>query len=387
MRRARADGMPRVVHVISGLGVGGAETMLAKLVEAEAAAGVRRSIEVIALGPDGPLAPRIRAAGVGVTALGLRPGAMRALPGVFVALCRRLAALAPDVVQCWLYHGDLLGGLAARFAIPRARRLWSIRTSEMPHPASAQVRVVIRACAALSRWLPHRVISCSAAAAALHVRYGYSAELITVIPNGFDLGRFRPDPQAYLDVRTELGLASGTPIIGCIARFDPQKDFPTLLAAWGNVADARPDVAFVLAGRGLEPGNDELVAMTPSSLRGRLYALGVRRDVPRVTAAFDVATLASAYGEGFPNVLGEALACGVPCVATDVGDSREIIGNDGHVVAIRDVPALAAGILALLALPEFERRAIGTRARVRVQGAFDIVQVARRYWEVQGVNA
>lgn len=372
----------RVVHIITGLGVGGAETMLAKLLEAETAAGVRRTVGVLCLDRPGPLAARIEAAGVPVHALDLP---RRGLAGV-IDLARRLRALKPDVVQCWMYHADLIGGLSALLAVPRARRLWSIRASFMPSPSSLLTRLIIRACAVLSWVVPHRVISCSRVAATLHKRLGYRGSKITVIPNGFDLARFAPDAAARRSVRDELGVPSDTPLIGCIARFDPQKDFPTLLRAFTLLVRGSSTARLVIAGEGVVPESAALAALMPDDVRLRVHLLGLRDDVPRLTAAFDVATLTSAYGEGFPNVLGEALACGLPCVATDVGDSREIIADNGVVVPIGDAVGIAAAWAAVLRQSPAEREKLAARARAHALESFEIRTVARQYWAAQEVG-
>lgn len=380
-----SDRAARTVHVITGLGVGGAETMLAKLIEAEVAAGDMnsRSIEVICLGAAGELAARIRATGVPVTCLGIEQNGLTGTLSGIMALARRLAALQPDVVQCWMYHADLIGGCVARVAAPRAARIWSIRASSMPYPASLRTRAVIRSCALLSWIVPTRIISCSRAAAQLHVGMGYDARRIIVIPNGFDLGRFQPDDCAKADLLLELGLPPSATLVGCVARFDPQKDFPTLLRAFDIVANQHSSATLIIAGKGCTTANESIVALIPPPIRDRVKLLGVRTDIPRLTAAFDVAVLTSAYGEGFPNVLGEALACGVPCVATDVGDSREIVGDDGTIAAVGDAQAIAAGISRLLGRSATERNAASRRMRTRALQNYALPAIARRYWEVQ----
>jgi glycosyltransferase involved in cell wall biosynthesis len=373
----------RIVHVITGLGVGGAETMLAKLLETERLRQPGRTVEVICLGRAGPLADRITATGIPLSCIGMGPGGERSPVSGFRMLLARLRATSPDVVQCWMYHADLLGGLASLIAVPRAARIWSIRASSMPYPSSLLTRAVIRTCALLSWIVPHRIISCSTAAAALHEGIGYRASRIVVIPNGFDLTRFEPDPIARASVRAELALDDRAPIIGCVARFDPQKDFPTLFRAYARVAERNASAVLVLVGRGCGPENSSVREMIAPALRLRVHLLGVRADIPRLTAAFDVALLTSAYGEGFPNVLGEALACGVPCVATDVGDSREIVGDEGFTAGIGDAPAIADGILSVLARPEHERVLASERSRARAMHDYDLDAIAARYWSAQ----
>jgi glycosyltransferase involved in cell wall biosynthesis len=373
----------RTVHIITGLGVGGAETMLAKLLEAEAEAGLQRTVEVICLGGPGLLADRIRATGVPVTCLGIgSSGAAHTLSAIGL-LARRLRSARPDVVQCWMYHADLIGGLVARIVTPRAALIWSIRASAMPHPASLRTRAFIKLCAMLSWIVPERVISCSETAAKIHISMGYSARRITVIPNGFDLRHFVPDARAKSRICAELALDESAQILGCVARFDPQKDFPSLFGVFARVCEANENAALLLAGRGCSDDNAAIVAMIPPTIRERVKLLGIRSDIPTLTAAFDVAILTSAYGEGFPNVLGEALACGVPCVATDVGDSREIAGEEGVIAPVGDVAALAKGVLHLLLRPSERKTTESARMRARALEHYDLRAIARRYWVAQ----
>jgi glycosyltransferase involved in cell wall biosynthesis len=379
----RAPSALRVVHVITGLGVGGAENMLAKLLEAESAACPGRTVEVICLDAGGPMRERIERTGVRVTCLDLRATGLRGL----ALLRHRLRETAPHVVQGWMYHADLISGVVASVTVPRARRIWSIRASFMPKPSPLTTRLTIRLCALLSWFVPHRIISCSHTAADLHEQLGYRRATIDVIPNGFDLVRFAPDAAARSSVRSELALADDTPIIGSVGRFDPQKDYPTMFRAFAAFAADDARAVLVLIGRGLTADNAALQAMIPAAIRSRVLLLGPRSDIARLTAAFDVATLTSAYGEGFPNVLGEALACGVPCVATDVGDAAPIVERDGVVVPIGDADGVARGWREMLALSVDDRRAMTERARARVIREFDLRSVASRYWAVQQGDA
>jgi glycosyltransferase involved in cell wall biosynthesis len=169
-------------------------------------------------------------------------------------------------------------------------------------------------------------------------------------------------------------------LLGSFARFHPQKDHETLCRAAGLVAAARPDVHLVLAGVGIDAGNERLVAwLRESGAADRCHLLGERDDMPRLTAALDLALMTSSFGEAFPLVVGEAMACGVPCVVTDVGDARQMVADTGRVVPARDAQALAGAVLDLLAMPVDERAALGARARERVQRELSLTAVAARY--------
>lgn len=357
--------MIRVVHVISTLGLGGAETMLLRLVTR----CDRRSFdpEVIVLGRAGSFAEEFVRRGVRLRVLGVP----RALAPIAAA---RLGALLrrerPEVVQTWMHYADLVGGLAARASgVPVA---WGVRMShQAPSDDTLAFRAWLRACALLSRSVPSAIVCNSEAGRAVHVAAGYHAARIIVVDNGFELERYRPDAEARRAVRLALDLPLDAPVIGLVARFHPQKDFPTFVRAAALLG--RGDARFVLCGPGVTWENAELVGwLRAAGIADRFRLLGERRDVPRVVSALDLASSTTSIGEGFSNTIGEAMACGVPCVATDVGDARRIIGDTGRLVPPSDAGALAAAWDSLLSLAPGERAALGAAARRRVEERFGI---------------
>jgi glycosyltransferase involved in cell wall biosynthesis len=201
-----------------------------------------------------------------------------------------------------------------------------------------------------------------------------------VIPNGIDLEAFAPSRAHRVSVREELGADPGAPLIGLFARFDPQKNHRMFLAAAAKLHESLPEARFVLAGGGMDASNAALAQwIDEAGVAGVTHLLGLRADMPRLTAALDVACSSSSWGEAFPLVLGEAMACGVPCVATDLGDVADIVSDCGRVVPPDDPVALALAMEALLRLPEPERRALGVRARSRIEDRFDVRGIAARY--------
>ena len=239
---------------------------------------------------------------------------------------------------------------------------------------------MVKACACLSHWIPDKILSCSEAARQIHVDCGYAADKLVVVPNGFDLGYFQPDPLARITVRSELNVSLDTPLVGLIGRFDPQKNHPGFIEAASLLYRRLPTVQFVLAGKGIDEANGDLIrAMEAAGVRHVTHLLGLRSDMPRLIASLDVLVSASSYGEAFPNALGEAMACGVPCTFTDVGDSAYIVGDTGRIVTSGDMAGLALAIESLLLLTSDERLALGKRARTRVAEHFEIGQVVKRY--------
>lgn len=365
----------KLVFVITGLATGGAEMMLLKLLER--LDRTRFSPLVISLTTTGEIGPCIAALGIPVEAVGMNKG----LAGVlaFPRLVARLRGIKPDVVHTWMYHSDLLGGVAARLAGIRSV-VWGVRHSNLSPALNKRTTLwVARLCALVSPWVPVRIACCSEAARQVHARFGYAAGKMVVVPNGFDLNRFRPDDEARRTVRRELGLREHTRLVGLVGRFDSQKNHAGFFKAAGLLRAWLPDVHFVLAGKDIEAGNPDISRwMAEAKVADVTHLLGVRNDIPRLMAGLDV-LVSSSDGEAFPNVLGEAMACGVPCVVTDVGDSAYIVGDTGRVVAAGDMAGLATATLELLDLPADKRTALGQQARHRLAQLFEIGTVVKQY--------
>ncbi len=366
----------RAVFITTTLSTGGAELMLLKLLQHLDRSRFEPS--VVSLKTKGDVGPRLEALNIPVLELNLRPGFPNPLK--LLRLVLFLRKNRPALVQTWMYHADLLGGLAARLA-GCLRVVWSLRNSNLDAQFTKRTtRWVVSVCAAMSRWLPTAVLSCSERAREIHAAAGYRCQKFSVIPNGFDVIKYKPDPLAKQSVRAELNLPLSTLLVGLIARNDPQKNHQGFIEAAAQISRALPTVNFLLAGDGVDYQNTTLnAAIQEKGLAGQVHLLGRRDDVPRIMASLDVLALSSLYGEAFPNVLGEAMACAVPCVVTDVGDSAEIVGSTGRVVMPGDMRDLATQIVDLLLMPPQAKADLGQLARNRILSRFEISHVARRY--------
>lgn len=359
-----------VLHVITGLGSGGAERMLTRVVLADHGPNAPRQV-VISLMDDGMHGVTLRTNGVELHCLHMR----RRLS--FLALLPHLVAIMrevrPNVIMTWLYHADLLGTLGASMAGLGMRRVvWNLRCSDIDFTHYAiSTRLIVQALARLSR-RPWAVATNSLAGRHVHEAMGYAPRRWVHLPNGFDLDEWRPDDVDRAAVRMELGLEPTHCVIGLVARVDPQKDHSTFLAAAEQLASKRPETYFVLIGRGTK----ELIV--PATLTNRVLALGERCDVPRLLRGLDLLALSS-IGEGFSNVIGEAMATGLPCVVTDVGDAALIVADKGKVVPARDPRAMAAALADLVAAGPEQRAHIGARARDRVAANWSIADAAAAY--------
>ena len=362
--------MIRIVHVISNLDTGGAEVMLAKLV-----GGLDRaqfSNTVISLTDRGQLGERIESSGVAVHTLGMKRGR----PNIFALprLILMLKQFKPAIVQSWLYHADFLSTLAVKYSgFPIL--IWNVRCSDMDLKQYSRLTQWVQRVLAWWSAIPVTVVFNSEAGKQQHERLGYHPRRWDVIPNGFDITRFRPDSGVRLARRNEWRLSDDTVCVALIARVDPMKDHATFLDAAQQVAKVRRDVLFVLVGKGTETLAQVVAA---KGLIDRVAILGYRSDVECLLPGMDIVCLSS-VGEGFPNVLGEAMACGVPCVSTDVGDARTIIGDTGHIVAVNDPRALAHAIIDLIDQGPAAREKLGCAARARIETEYSLPRIVNQY--------
>lgn len=365
-----------IVHVITGLGMGGAEMMLYKVLTRMDPS--RYTAEVVSLSRAADLRPRIEALSVPVASIDMAGPA--AAPAAWLRLRALLKRQPAAVVQTWMYHADLLGGLAARSS--RLPVVWNVQGSNLDaRTTRRRTRAIVAGCARLSRLVPARIVICGPATARIHVTLGYAEDRVVVIPNAVDSSVFRPDPDARDEVRRELGLPHDAFVVGVGARFDPQKDHRTLLDAWARLRRRGPASAhLVLFGSDVTAENPQLDTWMREFGAPDVHLLGPRSDVARLFAACDISCLSSAYGEGLPNAVAEAMACGLPCVVTDVGDSGWVVGATGVVVPPRDPERLAAGLETFASASRERLQAAGLDARRRVEEHFELGDVAARYY-------
>lgn len=365
----------RVLHVITGLGVGGAERALCRLVESPFGRETTNRVFSPAGGRD--LMAQLQKAGATVEAYDLGPVGYFTR-GAFL-LRRIMREFRPDIVQSWMYHADLLAALATG----KTPVVWGVRHANLEKRSTRRsTYMVAQLCARLSSQRPARILCNSSQAAKSHQALGYCGEKMQVIPNGFDVALFAPQAGSREKVREMLGLSEGTPLVGMVARCHPAKDPLTFIQSAAELRHSCEAAHFLLVGRGMDGENRELCHwIGQNGLEGKVHLLGERQDVPLILSGLDVAALSSS-SESFPNVLGEAMACGTPCVTTDVGDAAEIVGDTGRVVPPRNPEALAAAWKQMLEMPEAERRELGARARQRIVERYSLDSVAQQYLEV-----
>lgn len=364
--------MLRILHVVSGLKVGGAEMMLHRLIVASA--GEAYDHWVVSLGVSGGMKKRFEDSGIHLISLDFKSAPFFA----FIELIKVIRSSNADIVQTWLYHADFLGGLAARIAGIK-NIIWGIRTTDIHGGRFGTATIVRKVCAWLSKCVPRLIVCAAEASRKAHVAFGYDARRMLVIPNGFDLSRFVPNPKERLALRHQCGFDEHLVVVGFLGRFHADKDQASFIRAAGIVASAHPNVRFLMVGRDLVTGNVQLQSwVNATGYAERFMLFGERADVPACLTAMDVFCLSSRT-EGFPNVVGEAMAMGLPCVVTDVGDAAMLVADTGVVVPKEDAAALAGGIERLLEMSVPQREQLGQRGKARIHSDFSMEKVRVRF--------
>ena len=370
----------KVLHIITDFDDGGAQAVLYRFVNANQ----ENTHQVISLMNIGRYGDRLIELGMQVYSLDM-PKSRLTLDGL-TNLYRLIREINPDVIQTWMYHSDLIGGLVARLAGKNAV-IWGIHNSNLdPAKTALTTRLTARICGILSGNIPRKIISCSEEGIKVHTAIGYQQQQMVVVPNGYDVSEFSPKLETRIELRNQWQISENTTLFGMVARWDPQKDHANLITALADLKDRELSPWHcVLIGSNLDTDNQTLVALLDRhGVRDRVSLLGIRNDIPAVMNALDLHILPSAYGEAFPNVVSEAMACGTPCIVTAVGDAALIVGETGWVVPPSDAGQLATAMCA--AVTEMsnptawaKRQAI---CRERIKENFNLQSMVDRYLNV-----
>jgi glycosyltransferase involved in cell wall biosynthesis len=367
--------LTNVMHIITDLDVGGAEMTLQRLVKGHYGKSDYRHV-VISLKGIGKIGRQLQDLGIEVRALNIR--SLLEFPRAIRQLVKWIRVSRPDAVQTWMYHADLLGGLAARFAGNRPV-IWSVRCTAIPQRGYSATRMVVTLCSWLSRFVPAVIVCCAESARLVHIKKGYDRTKMVVISNGYDLQAFHSDSALRMRARAAFGFAEDDVVVGTVGRFDPLKDYRTFVLSAAILAPNFERVKFLMVGREIDEGNQSLRAwIAESGLADKFVLAGERDDIPGCLAAMDLFCLSS-VAEGFPNVVCEAMAMKVPCVVTDVGDAAKIVADTGIVVMARSQSALAAGLEDMLLKGSAARLRLGEMARRRIEENYSIETVAAKF--------
>lgn len=369
----------RLVFIVTDLLTGGAEIMLYNLLSS--LNRERFDPIVISLMDRGRFGDLIEALSIPVYTVGMKPGIPT--PKSTYRLLQIVRKIQPELIQGWMYHGNVAAQFSSILSLQKIPVLWDIQNSiSSLNDEKKMTGAIIKLSAYISK-LSRKIIFVSKVSQLQHEALGFDIQEACVIPNGIDTGTFIPSDESRLSVRAELGLPKETILIGLIARFHPQKDHKNFLEAAALLSKNSSNVHFLLAGQGVETNNQDIHQLIQElGLLNQISLLGERTDIPRLTSALDITSLSSAYGEGFPLAVGEAMSCGVPCVVTDVGDSAWLVGDTGRVVPPRDPEGLCTAWLELIEMGTLARRELGARARQRIKDNFSLESVVQKYQQV-----
>ncbi|TCS63673.1 glycosyltransferase involved in cell wall biosynthesis [Varunaivibrio sulfuroxidans] len=320
--------------------------------------------------------PAIERGGVRLYTLDMRRGMPS--PASVYRLIKILRMERPDILQTWLYHADLLGFVFGKI-LGIKKIIWNVRCSNIAFKNyTFLTRIVVWLLRILSRFSSAVIVN-SEAGYAHHVAFGYKPPKWKIIPNGFDLDRFQPNESLRLRFRALIGVSEDEMLAGMVARLDPQKDHACLLDALSLLAKEGLRLKTVFVGRGCEPDGALSLEVKRRELQDVAFLMGEMKNVAELLPGLDFLILSSAYGEGFPNVVGEAMATGLPVVATDVGDTAKIIGTTGRVVPPRNPPELAAALKFMITLDKDTFKGLGVAARANISRTSDIKTIVSEF--------
>ncbi|MCE9518301.1 MAG: glycosyltransferase [Verrucomicrobia bacterium] len=372
------DTRPTLLHITPSIGGGGAETLLVNLVEAMHG-GAWRTVVVAVDGRAWPdQADRLHKHTEAYHDLE-SPAFLRG--SVLRKLHEIIRAVKPDVVQTWMHHADLIGGISARLAGVR-HIAWGIHCREIhrnSNDSNTKMKVFRSALATISKFIPRRIISCSAAAIEDHVALGYPRKKMQWIPNGICTKKFAPRPEAGSDLRSGLGIPSDAPLVGYAGRFHEMKQLETFFRAAALVQQALPQTHFILCGGTADDlDTSSRAAWSQLPLRDRVHFIPFRANMERFYPALTLFSLSSRT-EAFPMTLLEAMACGVPCAATDAGDCATLIGDSTFTARGGDAAGLASIWKNIITLDATARAELSRKLRDRVENNFTIAHTAHQY--------
>jgi glycosyltransferase involved in cell wall biosynthesis len=353
----------RVVHIIGTLGFGGAEQMLKRLVLAHRDSASAESL-IITLLDSGVFQKELEELGIPVIAVGLK--GLFSLPLVLIRIVRILRDFNPSIVQTWLYHADLIGGIAARLAGIKVV-IWNIRCTA--HGDSKITKMLMISNAALSYFIPTSIICCGTEARLYHQRLKFNERRMKVLPNGVDLTQFSPGKKK---------LRSSGCHFAAIGRANILKDHRTFIKAAGLAAKSHPELTFSIHGKGVPEQLEYIKLISDFELEERMTLHDATSNMSELLQNVDI-FCSSSTSEGFPNVIAEAMAMKIPCIATDAGDSRNIVGDTGIIVSVGDSAAMSAAMIDFYKLGPQGRDTLGIKARRRIFNDFEMNHVASLY--------
>jgi glycosyltransferase involved in cell wall biosynthesis len=367
--------MIKILHLIVDLEIGGAELMLKRMLEAQKKNPCFYNI-VVSLTTLGPVGKQLQLNGIEVHSFEMNTKLMT--PLIILKLVKLIKKSSVDLVQTWMYHADLIGGLAAKIS-GSCPVIWGVRSTKIPQGFFNNTYWLIRICASLSNWLPNKIVCCADSARKEHESLGYLSKKMIVIPNGYNFSFFDSQRNSRAKARSKIGYSDRDVVIGIVGRFDPLKDFNNFILAAEKLSILFAHTKFLMIGRGVDWSNLQLSDWIKSKgLEDKFILLGEKLDIPFYLSAMDIFCMSS-VSEGFPNSVVEAMAMGLPCVVTKAGDVNKIIHDKSFVVPVNDSSALSEALLRMCRMKHKNRQLIGENNSKKVRLEFEINNISKQY--------
>ena len=336
---------------------------------------------IISLKNGGSLRKKFDTLDIQIYSLGFTKGVSSLL--ALIRLFKVIKDLKPQIIQGWMYHGNIVATIAWYINKKSSVLVWNIRQSLYEYRNENRLtRLVIKVNRFFSSF-PDTIIYNSTLSCKHHSVFGFKSSNSMIIPNGFDLQEFCYSDKEHKDIRSKLNIPQKAIVVGHVARLHPMKDHPLFLRAAAEIAKSFLNIHILLIGQGISLKNKGLSSLIPMEIYNRFHLLNEQDNVSELMCAMDI-FCQSSWAEAFPNVLGEAMSSGVPCVATDVGDSKIIVGDTGVMVPSRNEKALFNGIEKLLMMPNSQRKALGEKARDRIKLNYELNVIIDKYIELYG---
>jgi glycosyltransferase involved in cell wall biosynthesis len=368
-----------VIHIITGLDDGGAEAVLYRLCLSDKS----YNHIVVSLMDEGKYGPLLVDKDIKVYCLNMKRGRV-SLAGL-LKLYKIIRKINPYVVQTWMYHANLIGGVVSRL-VGIKNVVWGIHHTNLIKGESKLSTIILgKICAFLSHFIPQNIIYCAHKSKRVHEELGYSMGKAFVIGNGYNINQFFTDNYIRDTFRSKFKVSNEVNLLGMVGRYDPLKDHLNLIMALPRIIKAGYNIKLILVGKDLDVNNQTLLnQIQENELLDKILLLGQRNDILAVMNALDLHLLSSS-SEAFPNVLPEAMACGTPCVTTDVGDAGLIVGTTGWVVPPKDPLLLANAIMQALDEKHSNNQQWQDRkskCRTRIVDNFSIERMVSNYHNV-----
>ncbi len=375
----------KILHIITSLGDGGAEGVLYRI----CCNDFKNEHVVVSLIDEGKYGELLSKNQIRVYTLNMK-SAMFSVTSLFklikilIKLIKILREEKPNIVQTWLYHADFFGSIAAKLA--RVKKIiWNVRHSDLDkNETKKSLLILVKILAKLSYIIPKKIIFCSQKSIKIHEKIGYDKKKSIYIANGYDLKKFKSNPVREKLLKSKYNLSRKVPILGNVARFRPHKDHKSLLEALYFLKKNKVFFKCILVGLEINKKNKKLIGMIKKfKLHNEIILLGSQKDINVIMNVIDIHIMSSKSGEAFPNVVAEAMACGTPCIATDVGDASIIVEKTGWIVQPSNSRELAMTIKkALIDLKSNNWKNMCFKAKKRIGNEFSIGKMTNRYSQI-----